>query len=147
MTSLTLTQADGTVNPTQTMGAGLNYDARGNMTGDGTNSFTFDNLNRLKSVNGTTKLSDDPPGRLYQKAAGGIAGFRCVFQNSWYVRPERTLPRAYDAITLVLDRRNRRLRPPKLKAAMPAAINGAAAGIGTADTNTSSISASPKLPS
>jgi len=71
MTSLTLTQADGTVNPTKTLGAGLNYDGRGNMTGDGTNSFAFDNLNRLKSVNGTTTLDYDPLGRLWQEVSGG----------------------------------------------------------------------------
>ena len=50
------------------------YDLRGNLTGDGTRSFTYDTENRLISVAGpvTAGLSYDPAGRLRQTTINGV---------------------------------------------------------------------------
>ena len=47
-------------------GAGFSYDARGNLTSDGTNSFTYTAENLLKTAPGSTTLAYDPLGRLYE---------------------------------------------------------------------------------
>ena len=49
------------------------YDPNGNLTNDGTRTFTYDVENRLKSVSGGSQpltLSYDPAGRLYQTTSG-----------------------------------------------------------------------------
>jgi RHS repeat-associated protein len=52
-------------------GASYSYDARGNLTGDGTRTFGYDVFNRLTSVSGAgaMTLGYDPVGRLYQATA------------------------------------------------------------------------------
>ena len=47
-------------------GVGFNYDGRGNLTGDGTHSFTYTSENLLKTALGSTTLAYDPLGRLYE---------------------------------------------------------------------------------
>ena len=59
---------------TAVTGSSLTYDASGNLTGDGTNSYIYDGENRLVSATAagvTTTLTYDPLGRLWrvQKAA------------------------------------------------------------------------------
>ena len=49
------------------------YDANGNLTTDGNNTYTYDIENRLVSMNGVLTLTYDPLGRLYQ-TAGGTSG-------------------------------------------------------------------------
>lgn len=53
-------------------GATVTHDARGNLTGDGSRTFSYDLENRLTSVSGSAAmtLSYDPLGRLRQTAAG-----------------------------------------------------------------------------
>jgi RHS repeat-associated protein len=67
-----LSPADSSCGPAQ------GYDARGNLTNDGTRLFTYDEENRLTAVKGnstgcpaTETFSYDPLGRLYQTVAGG----------------------------------------------------------------------------
>jgi YD repeat-containing protein len=50
-------------------GASFTYDANGNLTSDGTNSYVYDAENRLVSRSGGVSLSYDPAGRLWQVAA------------------------------------------------------------------------------
>lgn len=54
--------------------ASFTYDANGNLTGDGTNTYLYDIENRLVSASGgtTASLRYDPMGRLYE--TGGSAG-------------------------------------------------------------------------
>ena len=47
------------------LASSLNHDVRGNMTHDGTKSYSYDYSNRMKSA-GSTSLSYDPSSRLYQ---------------------------------------------------------------------------------
>ncbi|AMG75790.1 YD repeat-containing protein [Sphingopyxis granuli] len=47
-------------------GLGFSYDARGNLTSDGTNAYTYTAENLLKTAPGSTTLAYDPLGRLYQ---------------------------------------------------------------------------------
>jgi RHS repeat-associated protein len=56
-------------------GATYRYDARGNMTSDGTNSYAYDVENRLLSASGPTavSLSYDPLGRLQSTTVGATA--------------------------------------------------------------------------
>lgn len=51
--------------------ATFGYDANGNLTSDGTNSYTYDVENRLVTMNGTTVLRYDPLGRLYEASKPG----------------------------------------------------------------------------
>jgi RHS repeat-associated protein len=54
--------------------ATFGYDANGNLTSDGTNTFTYDVENRLvgrTASTGNATLSYDPLGRLYQVTGGG----------------------------------------------------------------------------
>ena len=55
--------------------ASFAYDLNGNLTGDGTSTYVYDALNRLKSAGGATPatLVYDPLGRLIQ-TSGGAAG-------------------------------------------------------------------------
>ena len=55
-------------------GAALSYDANGNLTSDGTNTFAYDAENKLVSAStaGGTTLTYDPLGRLYQTASGAF---------------------------------------------------------------------------
>ncbi|MFN4358659.1 RHS repeat domain-containing protein [Sphingopyxis alaskensis] len=48
------------------------YDGRGNLTSDGTNSFTYTPENLLKSGPGGATLGYDPLGRLYETAKSGV---------------------------------------------------------------------------
>jgi RHS repeat-associated protein len=53
-------------------GVGFGYDANGNLTASGGTSYTYDAENRLVvSSNGTTSLTYDPLGRLYEVAGFG----------------------------------------------------------------------------
>lgn len=47
-------------------GLGFGYDARGNLTSDGTNAYTYTAENLLKTGPGSTTLAYDPLGRLYE---------------------------------------------------------------------------------
>src|SRR3954466_7167688 len=53
--------------------AAFTYDANGNLTSDGTNSYVYDAENRLVSRSGGIALAYDPNGRLFQ-TSGGSAG-------------------------------------------------------------------------
>lgn len=52
--------------------AAFGYDARGNLTSDGTNSYTYTSENLLKTGPGSATLAYDPLGRLYQTLGGGV---------------------------------------------------------------------------
>jgi hypothetical protein len=56
---------------TQVGGQAMAHDARGNMTNDGTKSYTYDLLNRLVSSNNVTTLTWDSFSRLYQVVQDG----------------------------------------------------------------------------
>jgi RHS repeat-associated protein len=61
---------------TSVAGVSFTYDDRGNLTFDGTRSFTYDLENRLGSVNGSAmSLNYDPLGRLHQTAASSTTTF------------------------------------------------------------------------
>ena len=51
--------------------ASFTYDTRGNLTSDGTNSFTYSSENLLKTGPNATTLAYDPALRLYQTQSGG----------------------------------------------------------------------------
>ncbi len=67
-------------------GASYSYDARGNMTGDGTRTYGYDFDNRLTTVSGggqgAVTLSYDPAGRLYQTAQTGGATTRFLYDGA-----------------------------------------------------------------
>lgn len=48
------------------------YDARGNLTSDGTNAFTYTSENLMKTGPSSATLGYDPLGRLYQTVGGGV---------------------------------------------------------------------------
>lgn len=52
-------------------GFGYTYDARGNLTNDGSRSFTYTSENLLKTGPASATLGYDPLGRLYQTVGGG----------------------------------------------------------------------------
>src|SRR5690606_16218883 len=52
-------------------GIGFSYDARGNLTNDGTNAYTYTAENLLKTGPGSAALTYDPLGRLYETVGGG----------------------------------------------------------------------------
>jgi RHS repeat-associated protein len=62
---------------TAVAGTNYSYDARGNLTGDGTRTFAFDVYNRLTSVSGagSMTLAYDPAGRLYETATATTTRF------------------------------------------------------------------------
>ena len=53
-------------------GVGFTYDARGNLTSDGTNSYTYTAENLLKTGPSSATLAYDPLGRLYETVGGGV---------------------------------------------------------------------------
>ncbi len=55
--------------------ASVSYDARGNLTSDGTTSYGYDLYNRLTSA-GSASFAYDPAGRLYQSAGAATARFQ-----------------------------------------------------------------------
>ncbi|MEO5492684.1 MAG: RHS repeat-associated core domain-containing protein, partial [Sphingomonas sp.] len=54
-------------------GASPTYDANGNLTGDGSSTYTYDVENRLLTKSGGLSLTYDPLGRLFQ-VSGGASG-------------------------------------------------------------------------
>jgi RHS repeat-associated protein len=62
---------------TQWKGATLTYDANGNLTGDGTNTYTWNPRNQLASISGGASASFqyDPFGRRVSKTIGGITQY------------------------------------------------------------------------
>jgi len=57
-------------------GAAFTYDANGNLTADGVNTYVYDAENRLVSRSGGVALSYDPNGRLWQvNGPSGVTGF------------------------------------------------------------------------
>jgi YD repeat-containing protein len=66
---------------TQVGAAAIAHDARGNLTGDGVNAFTYDPQNRLRTATRagvTATLSYDPLGRLFETARPGST-------TTWFV--------------------------------------------------------------
>ena len=53
-------------------GVGFTYDARGNLTSDGTNAYTYTAENLLKRGPSSATLVYDPLGRLYETVGGGV---------------------------------------------------------------------------
>src|SRR5712691_13207091 len=62
---------------TQWKGATLTYDANGNLTSDGTNTYTWNARNQLVSINGPVPASFqyDPFGRRVSKTIGGMTQY------------------------------------------------------------------------
>ena len=60
----------------QTTNSGFGYDEPGNMTGDGTNSYTWDDEGRLitvsNSISGTTNYTYDGDGKRVEKSSGKL---------------------------------------------------------------------------
>ncbi|KQY91781.1 hypothetical protein ASD21_15840, partial [Caulobacter sp. Root1455] len=52
-------------------GAAIGYDARGNLSSDGSKTYAYDLLNNLTSA-GTSALTYEPSGRLWSTAANGV---------------------------------------------------------------------------
>ncbi len=67
--------ADGLNRYTSALGVTLSYDARGNLTADGSRSYTYDFDNRLVSASGGFSLEYDSAGRLHQVGGGTITRF------------------------------------------------------------------------
>ncbi len=61
--------------------ATFSYDANGNLTGDGTSSYTYDVENRLVTATGGTNLAYDPQGRLYQTSGGPVGTIRFLYDG------------------------------------------------------------------
>ena len=57
-------------------GVGFSYDARGNLTNDGTNSFTYTAENLLKTGPAGATLGYDPLGRLYETVGSATTRFQ-----------------------------------------------------------------------
>jgi len=49
------------------------YDDRGNLTNDGTTTYTYDYSNRLKTASGGVSFSYDPSGRLYEQTVSSTS--------------------------------------------------------------------------
>ena len=64
--------ADGLNRIASAGGVGFTYDARGNLTSDGTNSYTYTAENLLKTGPSSATLAYDPLGRLYETVGGGV---------------------------------------------------------------------------
>ena len=72
------------LNQYQTAGpAAFTHDANGNLTSDGSSSFTFDVENRLVAVSGarTASLTYDPLGRLFQTSGGTDGTTRFLYDG------------------------------------------------------------------
>ncbi|WP_233503531.1 RHS repeat domain-containing protein [Sphingomonas psychrotolerans] len=61
--------------------ATFTYDTNGNLTSDGTNSFTYDAENRMITASGGWTLTYDPLGRLWQNSQGGTSGSRMLWDG------------------------------------------------------------------
>jgi RHS repeat-associated protein len=57
------------------------YDANGNLTSDGTHSYTYDIENRLVGAPGNLTLAYDPLGRLYQTSGGTFPTTRYLYDG------------------------------------------------------------------
>jgi|GEM_PF-2246546 len=69
---------------TSSGGQSITYDARGNLTDDGTADYVYDPLNRMKEVTvagSTTQLKYDPLGRLYQTSRPGFTTTRYAYDG------------------------------------------------------------------
>lgn len=64
--------ADGLNRIASAGGTGFLYDARGNLTNDGTSAYTYTSENLLKTGPSGATLAYDPLGRLYQTVGGGV---------------------------------------------------------------------------
>jgi len=70
------------LNQYKTAGAAtFSYDANGNLTGDGTSTYTYDVENRLVTKSGGLTLSYDPNGRLWQTAGGATGTTRYLYDG------------------------------------------------------------------
>ena len=65
--------ANGQNQYTSVGGVTMNYDRRGNLTNDGSKTYTYDHSNRLKTVSGGISFQYDPGGRLYQQTVGSTS--------------------------------------------------------------------------
>ena len=65
--------ANGQNQYTSVAGATMNYDRRGNLTNDGSKTYTYDHSNRLKTVSGGISFQYDPGSRLYQQTVGSTS--------------------------------------------------------------------------
>lgn len=63
--------------------ASFTYDARGNLTSDGSNTYGYDLENRLKTATGamTANLSYDAIGRLYETSGGSVGTTRFFYDG------------------------------------------------------------------
>ena len=70
------------LNQYKTAGAAtFTYDANGNLTGDGTYTYTYDVENRLITKSGGLSLAYDPNGRLWQTAGGATGTTRYLYDG------------------------------------------------------------------
>jgi RHS repeat-associated protein len=60
----------------------LTYDARGNLTFDGVNTYSYDVDNRLTGASNGETLTYDPAGRLYQTVSGGGTTTRFLYDGA-----------------------------------------------------------------
>jgi RHS repeat-associated protein len=63
-------------------GTSFSYDNRGNLTSDGTATYSFDADNRLTSASGGATFKYDATGRLYEANATGIATTRFLYDGA-----------------------------------------------------------------
>ncbi len=68
--------ANGLNQMTAAAGASLGYDAKGNTTGIGSNSYTYSSENLLKTAPSSVTLTYDPLLRLYETAGGSTTRFQ-----------------------------------------------------------------------
>ena len=61
--------------------ASFTYDANGNLTGDGTSTFSYDVENRLVARSGGLALAYDPSGRLWQTSGGATGTTRYLYDG------------------------------------------------------------------
>ncbi|HYE47273.1 MAG TPA: RHS repeat-associated core domain-containing protein [Caulobacter sp.] len=67
--------ANGLNQMTESGALDLTYDAAGNLTSDGVNTYSYDQANRLTGMPSVVSLSYDPAGRLYQVAGTATTKF------------------------------------------------------------------------
>lgn len=78
----TTTYADNNLNQYTTVaGQSFTYDTRGNLTGDGTNTYAYNIHNQIISGPSSAALSYDPLGRLYQTSATGATTTRFLYDG------------------------------------------------------------------
>ena len=61
--------------------AAFGYDVNGNLTSDGTRTFTYDAENRLVAASGGVALAYDPLGRLFQTASGSAGTTQFLYDG------------------------------------------------------------------